>query len=145
MFSLNQKVSLVMLATADFMSFCSMSIMAPFYPKEAASKGMSESMSGFIFGYYALVVFLSSPIFGKIVRIPLQLFPLETNNLLPVTKNRRQIPVYKRPSSIGNVQRLFRVSEPSDSSSFHFIRFKIFSAPLTISKTTTSSLASPSL
>lgn len=67
-FTLGQKVALVMLAAADFMSFCSMSIMAPFYPKEAASKGMSEAMSGFIFGYYALVVFLSSPLFGKIVR-----------------------------------------------------------------------------
>lgn len=56
-----------MLATAEFMSFCSMSIMAPFYPKEAANKGMTESMAGFVFGYYALVAFISSPIFGKVV------------------------------------------------------------------------------
>lgn len=67
-FTIGQKISLVMLAAADFMSFCSMSIMAPFYPKEAASKGMTEAVSGFIFGYYALVIFISSPIFGKIVR-----------------------------------------------------------------------------
>ncbi|KAJ8960835.1 hypothetical protein NQ318_020131 [Aromia moschata] len=66
-FTVKQKIALVMLGTADFMSFCSMSIMAPFYPKEAASKGMTESMAGFVFGYYALVVFLSSPIFGKVV------------------------------------------------------------------------------
>lgn len=56
-----------MLASADFMSYFSMSIMAPFYPKEAANKGMSESMAGFVFGYYALIVFISSPIFGKVV------------------------------------------------------------------------------
>lgn len=67
-FSLTQKVALAMLATADFMSFCSMSIMAPFYPKAAASRGMSDAMSGFIFGYYALIMFLFSPVFGKIVR-----------------------------------------------------------------------------
>ncbi|XP_049821942.1 MFS-type transporter SLC18B1-like [Aethina tumida] len=66
-FTIKQKVALVMLAAADFMCFCSMSIMAPFYPQEAANKGMTESMAGFVFGYYALVVFLTSPIFGKIL------------------------------------------------------------------------------
>ncbi|KAG5892968.1 hypothetical protein JTB14_015013 [Gonioctena quinquepunctata] len=66
-FSSRQKMSLVMLAAAEFTSFCSMSIMAPFYPQEAANKGMTESMAGFVFGYYALVIFISSPIFGKIL------------------------------------------------------------------------------
>ncbi|KAJ8978906.1 hypothetical protein NQ317_008885 [Molorchus minor] len=66
-FTVRQKIALMMLGAADFMSFCSMSIMAPFYPKEAANKGMTESMAGFVFGYYALVVFLSSPIFGKLL------------------------------------------------------------------------------
>ncbi|CAH0557000.1 unnamed protein product [Brassicogethes aeneus] len=66
-FTIKQKIALVMLAGADFMCFCSMSIMAPFYPQEAANKGMTESMAGFVFGYYALVVFLTSPIFGKIL------------------------------------------------------------------------------
>ncbi|XP_044751542.1 MFS-type transporter SLC18B1-like [Coccinella septempunctata] len=66
-FTLRQKVALVMLATVDFMSFCSMSIMAPFYPKEAAAKGMTELTAGFVFGFYALVVMLSSPVFGKVM------------------------------------------------------------------------------
>ncbi|XP_018569303.1 MFS-type transporter SLC18B1-like, partial [Anoplophora glabripennis] len=66
-FTFKQKVALMMLGAADFMSFCSMSIMAPFYPKEAASKGMTESMAGYIFGFYALVVFISCPVFGKIL------------------------------------------------------------------------------
>nr|XP_023024252.1 MFS-type transporter SLC18B1-like [Leptinotarsa decemlineata] len=66
-FSCRQKVCLAILAAAEFTSFCSMSIMAPFYPQEAANKGMSESMAGFVFGYYALIIFLSSPFFGKIL------------------------------------------------------------------------------
>ncbi|CAH1186556.1 unnamed protein product [Phyllotreta striolata] len=65
-FTIKQKCSLVMLITADFMCYCSMSIMAPFYPQEAANRGMTQSMAGFVFGYFALVIFLSSPIFGKL-------------------------------------------------------------------------------
>lgn len=66
-FSRTQKLTLLSLALVDFMSFCSMSIMAPFFPKEAAEKGMSDTMSGFVFSFYALVMFISSPIFGKIL------------------------------------------------------------------------------
>lgn len=66
-FTRKQKLTLTSLALADFISFCSMSIMAPFFPREAAEKGLSDTLSGFIFSFYALVVFLTSPIFGKIV------------------------------------------------------------------------------
>ncbi|XP_026285558.1 MFS-type transporter SLC18B1 [Frankliniella occidentalis] len=66
-FSYQQKLVLTSLVLVDFISFCSMSIMAPFFPKEASLKGMSESLSGFVFGFYALVIFVSSPIFGKIL------------------------------------------------------------------------------
>lgn len=44
-----------------------MSIMAPFFPREAAEKGLSDTLSGFVFSFYALIVFVTSPIFGKIV------------------------------------------------------------------------------
>lgn len=64
-----QIMTLISLAMVDFMSFCSMSIMAPFFPNEAYKKGMSESMTGFVFSFYALVMFLSSPVFGKILPI----------------------------------------------------------------------------
>lgn len=64
-----QKLTLASLALVDFMSFCSMSIMAPFFPREAAEKGVSETLSGFVFSFYALIMFLTSPIFGKIVSI----------------------------------------------------------------------------
>ncbi|KAL1513328.1 hypothetical protein ABEB36_002750 [Hypothenemus hampei] len=66
-FTRPQKVLLAMLALVDFFCFCSMSIMAPYFPKEAAEKGLSELMSGIVFSFYALVMFLTSPIFGKIL------------------------------------------------------------------------------
>lgn len=56
-----------MLATVEFTSYCSMSIMAPFYPREAQLKGMSETLAGLVFSFYAMVVFVSSPVFGKLV------------------------------------------------------------------------------
>lgn len=62
-------MTLASLALVDFMSFCSISIMAPFFPKEASQKGLSDTLSGFIFSFYALVMFTTSPIFGKLVRI----------------------------------------------------------------------------
>lgn len=36
-------------------------------PFQAAAKGMREAVSGFVFSIYALVMMLSSPIFGKLV------------------------------------------------------------------------------
>ena len=35
---------------------------------QAAKKGVSDTTSGFIFGVFALVQFITSPIFGKLVR-----------------------------------------------------------------------------
>ncbi|XP_069676364.1 MFS-type transporter SLC18B1-like [Periplaneta americana] len=66
-FTRTQKLALTSLALVDFISFCSMSIMAPFFPKEAHRKGMSETISGLVFSFYALVMFVSSPLFGKIL------------------------------------------------------------------------------
>ncbi|KAH1004874.1 hypothetical protein HUJ05_005642 [Dendroctonus ponderosae] len=60
----NQKLSLLMLAIGDFLSVCALSIISPFFPAESARKGVSASISGLIFAVYALVVFVSSPIFG---------------------------------------------------------------------------------
>lgn len=67
-FDSSQRMTLLSLALVDFMCFCSMSIMAPFFPGEAAEKGLSDTVSGFVFSFYALVMFITSPIFGKIVR-----------------------------------------------------------------------------
>ncbi|XP_059049174.1 MFS-type transporter SLC18B1-like [Achroia grisella] len=60
-----QRLTLVSLALVDFMSFCSMSIMAPFFPREASMKGLSDIMCGVVFSFYAVVMFITSPFFGK--------------------------------------------------------------------------------
>jgi len=66
-FSHQQKLVLASIALVDFTSFCAMSILAPFFPNEASAKGVSTSVSGFIFSVYALVVFLASPFMGIVV------------------------------------------------------------------------------
>ncbi|KAM3966487.1 uncharacterized protein ACR2FA_012028 [Aphomia sociella] len=63
--SRRQKLTLASLAVVDFMSFCSMSIMAPFFPREASIKGLSDTMCGVVFSFYAVVMFITSPVFGK--------------------------------------------------------------------------------
>lgn len=69
-----------MLALSEFFGYCSYSIIAPFYPKEAEAKGMSETTIGLVFSFYALVVFLMSPIFGKLVSFEPQ--PYRNRNIL---------------------------------------------------------------
>ena len=59
-----KKYILVFCMAAEFYSGCSFSIMAPFYPKEAARKEMSASLIGFIFSIFELIIFISSPIIG---------------------------------------------------------------------------------
>ncbi|KAG8228760.1 hypothetical protein J437_LFUL008201 [Ladona fulva] len=66
-FTRSQRLTLLGLAIVDFVTFCSMSVMAPFFPKEAALKGVTNTMSGFVFSFYALIMFLSSPVFGKLL------------------------------------------------------------------------------
>ena len=41
------------------------SLLPPFFPDEAKSKGASLSQSGFVFGVFSLAGFISSPFFGK--------------------------------------------------------------------------------
>ncbi|KAJ2943804.1 hypothetical protein O0L34_g8124 [Tuta absoluta] len=60
-----QRLTLASLALVDFMSFCSMSIMAPFFPREAELKGLSDTTCGLVFSFYAVIMFVTSPFFGK--------------------------------------------------------------------------------
>ncbi|CAG4923962.1 unnamed protein product [Colias eurytheme] len=64
-FTHSQRLTLFSLALVDFMSFCSMSIMAPFFPREATEKGLSNTMCGIVFSFYAVIMFITSPLFGK--------------------------------------------------------------------------------
>ncbi|KAK2184640.1 hypothetical protein NP493_259g01027 [Ridgeia piscesae] len=67
--SRRQKLLLLALALVDLTSNMSLSVLAPFFPDEAAKKGVSDTTSGFIFGVFALVQFITSPIFGKLMPV----------------------------------------------------------------------------
>lgn len=42
-------------------------IMAPFFPSEASKKGVSSTLSGWIFAVFSLVQFAVSPLFGRLI------------------------------------------------------------------------------
>ncbi|CAH1247391.1 SLC18B1 [Branchiostoma lanceolatum] len=63
-----QKKALVCLSYAYCMGYARSAIMAPFFPSQAAERGASETIVGFIFGYYSLIAFLTAPIVGKLTR-----------------------------------------------------------------------------
>lgn len=65
-FTWEKKKVVFCLCIVDFTAFLSMSIIAPFFPREAALKGMREAVSGFVFSIYALVIVICSPLLGKI-------------------------------------------------------------------------------
>ncbi|XP_066269263.1 MFS-type transporter SLC18B1-like [Branchiostoma lanceolatum] len=62
-----QKKALVCLSYAYCMGYARSAIMAPFFPSQAAERGASETIVGFIFGYYSLIAFLTAPIVGKLI------------------------------------------------------------------------------
>ncbi|XP_002732493.1 MFS-type transporter SLC18B1-like [Saccoglossus kowalevskii] len=64
-FTANQKWTLFSISLANFSDFVSYSILAPFFPEEANKMGMSDSVVGLVFGCFALVMFITSPVFGK--------------------------------------------------------------------------------
>jgi len=57
------------MSLAHFCSGMCVSLQAPFYPAEAASKGADAFSYGLVFGVFELVVFLVSPVVGKAVPI----------------------------------------------------------------------------
>ena len=60
-----QSLSLVVLGAAIFLAGCTLSILAPFYTKEAEDHGMSVTSSGLVFASAFLLQIVSTPIFGK--------------------------------------------------------------------------------
>ncbi|KAL5236600.1 hypothetical protein ACI65C_004010 [Semiaphis heraclei] len=68
-FTIKQYMALGSLALVDFLGFCSMSVMAPTFPKEAEKKDMTVSEAGLVFSFFALVMFLLSPAMGSIMPI----------------------------------------------------------------------------
>ncbi|XP_063225439.1 MFS-type transporter SLC18B1-like isoform X2 [Bacillus rossius redtenbacheri] len=66
-FSRQQWLTLVGIGSVYFTSAICISLQAPFYPKEAESKGATATEYGFVFGVFELVAFLFSPVFGKYI------------------------------------------------------------------------------
>ncbi|XP_063959543.1 MFS-type transporter SLC18B1-like isoform X2 [Lytechinus pictus] len=60
-----QVLAFFSLAISIFLDQVSFSVLAPFFPREAKDKGVSGLQIGFIFGAFALVNVIFSPIFGK--------------------------------------------------------------------------------
>ncbi|KAH9395762.1 hypothetical protein TYRP_020499, partial [Tyrophagus putrescentiae] len=63
----DQHLILICLAMISFTSMLAMAIIAPFFPKEAAMKGMPESVNGMVFSVYALVLMLFSPLMSVVI------------------------------------------------------------------------------
>ncbi|XP_070533953.1 MFS-type transporter SLC18B1-like isoform X2 [Ptychodera flava] len=64
-FTRRQKLTLLSISLGNLADFISFSILAPFYPAKANDMGASDTIVGLVFGCFALVMFLTSPIFGK--------------------------------------------------------------------------------
>ena len=62
-----QQSILFVLSLAAFLAGIAGSLQAPFYPKEAESKGVNESRVGIVFAIYHFTIFITSPFFGKYV------------------------------------------------------------------------------
>ncbi|KAF6037560.1 SLC18B1 [Bugula neritina] len=62
-----QILTAIILPLMNLVRASSFGVIVPFYPTEAAKKGVSTVVIGFIFGTYELVEFLASPIFGSII------------------------------------------------------------------------------
>ncbi|XP_059176645.1 MFS-type transporter SLC18B1-like [Physella acuta] len=60
-----KKVILILLLIAFFSAGCGFSLPAPFFPQEAESKGVSNTVIGLIFSTYEFMIFLSSPLYGN--------------------------------------------------------------------------------
>ncbi len=59
--------ALVLLSLYSFLNYLYFSLLVPFYPGEAKSKGMSQTNVGTIFSIFQLVQLIFTPLFGKYV------------------------------------------------------------------------------
>jgi len=65
--SRRQTLILFCLALTELTSQMCLSIMAPFFPSEASDKGVSSTLSGWIFAVFSLVQFAVSPLYGRLI------------------------------------------------------------------------------
>lgn len=65
----NQWITIMILSIFLFVSTVAYSLLSPFFPAEASKKKLSSLVTGMIFGFYELVIFLTSPFLGKMVSL----------------------------------------------------------------------------
>ncbi|XP_033123375.1 MFS-type transporter SLC18B1-like [Anneissia japonica] len=65
----NAKLLYGLICLSQLILFMSWSIIAPFFPPEAAEKGASPSQVGLIFGIYSLAQFVIAPVWGKLIPV----------------------------------------------------------------------------
>ncbi|KAK7502865.1 hypothetical protein BaRGS_00005814, partial [Batillaria attramentaria] len=61
----HKKWTVVMMAFANFAACTCFSLLAPFFPNEAAKKGASQTIIGLVFSCFELWIFASAPVFGS--------------------------------------------------------------------------------
>ena len=61
--------SLVILGFSSFLGGCSLSILAPFYSKEAEAHGISITASGTVFASIFVLQIIFTPVFGKYIQV----------------------------------------------------------------------------
>ncbi|CAG0924637.1 unnamed protein product, partial [Notodromas monacha] len=69
-----KKATLISLAVLEFTAAACLALLAPFFPVEVESRGLSDTVSGMVFSCYGFVMFVASPIIGRYIipRIGLQ-------------------------------------------------------------------------
>ncbi|KAL5013247.1 hypothetical protein ScPMuIL_007517 [Solemya velum] len=65
--SSRKKFILASTCWCDLSTYMCLSVMAPFFPEEALAKNVDNTISGWIFGTYALSQVFCSPLFGKLL------------------------------------------------------------------------------
>ena len=63
----NKMVVLVCTNIANLSCHAVYSVLSSFYPPQAKAKGMSDDMVGFTFAIFAGIIFLFSPVAGKLM------------------------------------------------------------------------------
>ena len=61
--------SLIILGFSTFLAGCTLSILAPFYSKEAENHGLSVTASGTVFASVFVLQIIFTPIFGKYIQV----------------------------------------------------------------------------
>ena len=64
-----RSLSLVILGFSSFLGGCSLSILAPFYSKEAEAHGISITASGTVFASIFVLQIIFTPVFGKYLKV----------------------------------------------------------------------------